>query len=78
MALHGMQDLPPELVYVRISGYGQTGPKAPLAGGECSLSTHTVCIMAGSLSCCHADSSGDAVGCLRLRERVRGTPIFHM
>ena len=28
----GPQDLPPELVYVRISGYGQTGPKAPLPG----------------------------------------------
>ncbi|KAK9831410.1 hypothetical protein WJX81_002598 [Elliptochloris bilobata] len=28
----GPQDLSPELVYVRISGYGQTGPKAPLAG----------------------------------------------
>jgi crotonobetainyl-CoA:carnitine CoA-transferase CaiB-like acyl-CoA transferase len=26
------QDLKPELIYTRISGYGQTGPKASLAG----------------------------------------------
>ncbi|CAL8471009.1 g10551 [Coccomyxa elongata] len=28
----GPQDLKPELIYTRISGYGQTGPKASLAG----------------------------------------------
>ena len=27
-----LQDLKPELVYARISGYGQTGPKASLPG----------------------------------------------
>lgn len=27
-----LQDLHPELIYARISGYGQTGPKAHLAG----------------------------------------------
>ena len=27
-----MQDLKPELVYARISGYGQTGPKSHLPG----------------------------------------------
>jgi len=28
----GPNDLPPHLIYTRISGYGQTGPKAPLPG----------------------------------------------
>ena len=28
----GVQDLGPDLTYVRISGYGQTGPKAKLPG----------------------------------------------
>ena len=27
-----LQDLKPDLVYARISGYGQTGPKASLPG----------------------------------------------
>lgn len=29
---HGVQDLKPDLVFARISGYGQTGPKSQLAG----------------------------------------------
>ncbi len=29
---HGAQDLKPDLVFARISGYGQTGPKSQLAG----------------------------------------------
>ncbi len=31
-AVHGTQDLKDTLIYTRISGYGQTGPKAHLAG----------------------------------------------
>ena len=30
--MHASQDLKPELVYARISGYGQTGPKSHLPG----------------------------------------------
>ena len=32
MCLCAEQDLKPDLVFARISGYGQTGPKAQLAG----------------------------------------------
>ena len=54
--VHCMQDLPPELVYVRISGYGQTGPKAPLAGGRCLLGTYAVCLLTRSFFHRHADN----------------------
>ena len=32
LCLCAEQDLKPDLVFARISGYGQTGPKAQLAG----------------------------------------------
>ena len=32
LLVHGLQDLKDTLIYIRISGYGQTGPKAHLAG----------------------------------------------
>jgi CoA-transferase family III len=44
-ALDGWQDLKPGLVYTRISGYGQTGPKASLPGYA------SVCEAYGGLRC---------------------------
>ena len=48
----GPQDLPPELVYVRISGYGQTGPKAPLPGKVCLPVVTLLLIAFAHLICC--------------------------
>ena len=51
----GPQDLPPELVYVRISGYGQTGPKAPLPGEVLSSSCKSAALSVAHLICYEAD-----------------------
>lgn len=67
----GPQDLPPELVYVRISGYGQTGPKAPLPG-EILSSGLILLLLAFAHGICY-EADLDAVWELpRLCERLRG------
>ena len=48
----GVQDLGPDLTYVRISGYGQTGPKAKLPGYA------SVCEGYGGLRCSCTHHSG--------------------
>ena len=81
----GLQDLGPDITYVRISGYGQTGPKAQLAGyasvcegygglrwAHCSWVAAGHGLASGALSALHAPGAGASQLVLGIECTVEG------